>query len=65
MSLIIRSKPVSVISWGNNRIDLFGTSGTTPSTGWTNENYHKWWDGIQWHPPRLDWESLDGGIVIV
>src|SRR5262249_45635186 len=39
--------------WGPNRLDCFvrGTDGAV---------WHKWWDGTNWGPSKLDWESIGG-----
>jgi nucleoside phosphorylase len=43
--------PPSAVSWGRNRIDIFGV-------GIDSTIHHKWWDGTRWG----SWESL-GGIL--
>lgn len=43
---------ISAISWGQNRLDLFGR-------GVNNDLVHRWWDGVSWS----NWESLGGCIL--
>jgi len=45
---------VSVVSWGPNRLDIFGLSTK-------NELLHKWWNG-SWGPSQTGWESLGGTL---
>lgn len=45
---------LAAISWGYNRMDVFGSH---PSTG---EISHKWFDGYQWGPSVDGLESLGG-----
>ena len=43
--------PVSAVSWGSNRLDLF-------ALGVDHALWHKWWNGSTWN----GWESL-GGVL--
>jgi hypothetical protein len=42
-----------VVSWGANRLDIFGL-------GTDNQMYHKAWDGSNWQPSVTGWEALGG-----
>jgi len=44
--------PPAAVSWGPNRLDIFGVSGD-------NIMLHKWWDGRNWRPSLTGWVSLD------
>lgn len=46
---------VRAVSWGPNRLDLFGRGGDGPSI------YHRSWNGVAWSPsPNEEWEDLGG-----
>jgi hypothetical protein len=48
------NSPPAVVSWGPNRIDVFGL-------GVANDMFHKWWDGgPTWKPSQTEWEPLGG-----
>src|SRR5258705_13008722 len=51
------NSPLSAVSWGVNRLDIFGL-------GMDNQMYHKAWDGAQWQPSVTDWEPLGGVFKI-
>lgn len=44
----------SVVSWGENRLDIFGLS-------FDYELFHQAWTGYGWFPSSTDWEYLGGG----
>ena len=48
------SSPPAAVSWGANRIDVFGL-------GTDNQMYHRWWnaDAGEWDP-KQNWEGLGG-----
>ena len=43
---------ISAISWGFNRMDVFGNNMDTRALS------HKFWDGYQWQPSVQDLENL-------
>ena len=45
---------LSTVSWGYNRMDIFGMNGLTQNVS------HKWYDGYQWNPDSDEPESLGG-----
>lgn len=47
---VLSSSP-SVISWGRNRLDIFGETAS-------NEWFHQAWVGDSWYPGPTTWESL-------
>jgi hypothetical protein len=50
-----QTAPVA-ISWGPNRVDVFGQSTD-------NAYYHQAWDGAQWQPGIASWEFHGGGFI--
>jgi hypothetical protein len=44
------NSPPTVVSWGANRLDIFGL-------GLDNQMYHKDWNGQQW---SAGWQALGG-----
>lgn len=48
---------LSSVSWGYNRLDVFGAGGEVPAV------QHKYWDGYQWNPSGKDLESLGNEIT--
>lgn len=51
----IEDKQISAISWGQNRLDLFGYNGENLT--------HKYWDGSHWSPSGLGMEQLGQGLA--
>ncbi|KAL9588407.1 MAG: hypothetical protein Q9203_002792 [Teloschistes exilis] len=49
------SSKVTAVSWGANRLDVFGLQG--------NNLTHKVWDGSQWYPNPSDLEVLGNGLA--
>ena len=49
------SSPPSSVSWGDNRLDIFGES-------LDNEWLHQAWAGVAWFPGSTDWEFLGGTL---
>ncbi len=47
------TSPPAVVSWGANRIDVFGV-------GTDNAVYHKSWQNGAWDPSQTGWEGLGG-----
>jgi pregnancy-associated plasma protein-A/repeat uncharacterized protein DUF346 len=43
-------------AWGANRLDVF-VKGTDSAL------YHKWWDGLAWHPSLTGYEPMGGTII--
>lgn len=56
--LLRSSISLSSISWGYNRLDVFGASDTSPAAV-----EHKYWDGYQWNPSGKDLESFGNEIT--
>ena len=48
----------AVVSWGPNRLDIFGI-------GMDDGLYHKSWDGSHWWPSHEGWSSLGGQFQLV
>lgn len=48
---------LSSVSWGYNRLDVFGAGGEVPAV------QHKYWDGYQWNPSGKDLESLSSKVT--
>ena len=46
---------ISTISWGYNRMDIYGSDGQGNVT-------HQYWDGYQWGPKYNEIETLGGGF---
>ena len=55
--LSVPSITLSTISWGYNRLDVYGVDKATGDLA------HKWWDGYQWGPSAKDIELLGGGSL--
>ncbi|KAL9012135.1 MAG: hypothetical protein Q9173_003086 [Seirophora scorigena] len=51
----IEDKQISAVSWGQNRLDIFGYNGKNLT--------HKYWDGNQWSPSGLRMEQLGQGLA--
>lgn len=49
----IFNSPPTVVSWGTNRLDIFGL-------GTDNQMYHKVWNDNRWLPSQTGWEALGG-----
>ena len=49
------SNTLSTISWGSNRVDVFGLTGSNLT--------HKYWDGFRWGPNTVDLETLGNGLA--
>ena len=47
---------ISAISWGYNRMDVYGNDVETGNVS------HKWWDGYQWNPSSAQLELLGGSF---
>ena len=47
------TSPLSPVSWGANRLDIFGL-------GTEGGMYHKAWDGANWGPSQDGWDPLGG-----
>ena len=45
----------SVVSWGENRLDVFGESHE-------GALLHQAWTGYDWYPASTEWENLGGGV---
>jgi Repeat of unknown function (DUF346) len=52
------SSAPAIVSWGPNRIDIFGISAKDGAIK------HKYWNGDIWVPTSKDWEDLGGGPFI-
>lgn len=48
----------SVVSWGNNRLDIFGVN-------YDDELLHQAWTAESWYPSNTDWETLGSGLAVV
>ena len=46
----------SAVSWGDNRLDIFGVNGNL---------YHQAWTSSSWYPSNADWEILADGLEFV
>ena len=58
---VIFNSPPAAVSWGPNRLDIFGVGvGGIDSRQITM--FHTWWDGTNWGPPNSNtlWEWLGG-----
>lgn len=59
LSPLVRSSiSLSSISWGYNRLDVFGASDKSPAAV-----EHKFWDGYQWNPSGKNLESFGNEIT--
>src|SRR5581483_3148365 len=52
--------PPAAVSWGPNRLDVFGVGIGSVDTSQTITMFHKWWDSTNWGPSPADWEWLGG-----
>jgi hypothetical protein len=64
------NSPPAAVSWGPNRLDIFGVGVDTRLDSPKNTMFHKWWDptwtapdGTHWGPSQTDWESLGDPIA--
>jgi hypothetical protein len=52
------SSAPAIVSWGPNRLDIFGVSAEDGAIK------HKYWNGDAWFPSFSDWEDLGGGPFV-
>ena len=52
------SSDPSVVSWGENRLDIFGVDAG-------DKLLHQTWYGSGWYPGSTDWETLASGAAVV
>jgi hypothetical protein len=52
------SSAPAVVSWGPNRLDIFGIGADDGAIK------HKYWNGDMWVPGSTEWEDLGGGPFV-